>query len=174
MAEGKVAYFGKREEACNFFSSIGYNCPLQYNPADYFIEILASSNSETNIQTICNNFQQSENYAKLIDENQRYQDITVNTNRNFFNSYYSTSFLIQFLWLLWRQFRSSLRDSMTTRIQFIQSVGIGLFLGFTYFQIENDQSSVQDKNGLIFMVLMQAVIAYIFAVANVYLTIPFL
>jgi hypothetical protein len=170
LAEGKVAYFGKREEACGFFSSIGYECPPQYNPADYFIEKLASSNSDSkssNIQTICNNFQQSDVYAKLIDENKTTQDKSFNRNQTLFSSHYYAPFLVQFYWLLWRQFKSSLRESLATRVKLIQSIAIGLFLGFTYFQIKDDQSSVQDKNGLVFSTLMQAVITYIFAVANV-------
>ena len=36
---------------------------------------------------------------------------------------------------------------------------IGLFLGFTYYQLNNDQSSIQNKNGLLFTVIMHVSLA---------------
>ena len=44
---------------------------------------------------------------------------------------------------------------------------IGIFLGFTYFQQGFDQAGVQNKNGLLFMTLMQACLSYLFGAANV-------
>ena len=44
---------------------------------------------------------------------------------------------------------------------------IGIFLGFTYFQQGFDQAGVQNKNGLLFMTLMQACLSYLFGTANV-------
>lgn len=38
LAKGKVAYFGAVREAMNYFSSVGLNCDLLYNPADYMCE----------------------------------------------------------------------------------------------------------------------------------------
>jgi hypothetical protein len=32
---------GPREEAYNYFSRLGYRCPSTYNPADYYIHLLA-------------------------------------------------------------------------------------------------------------------------------------
>ena len=43
----------------------------------------------------------------------------------------------------------------------------GLFLGFTYYQQKNDQASIQNKNGLLFMLLMQICLTYLFGVASV-------
>ena len=53
LANGRVAYFGEREEASTFFKGINYECPLKYNPSDYFIEVLATKHkNENNMQKI--------------------------------------------------------------------------------------------------------------------------
>ena len=54
MVEGKVAYFGHTAGAKDFFASQGYNLPLHYNPADYYIEKLAivPNEKEKSIETI--------------------------------------------------------------------------------------------------------------------------
>lgn len=41
MADGRVAYLGKNQDAVGFFSGLGLNCPVNYNPADFFIQELA-------------------------------------------------------------------------------------------------------------------------------------
>ena len=43
LAKGKTAYFGPVRQAMSFFSSVGLHCDLQYNPADYMSESIASS-----------------------------------------------------------------------------------------------------------------------------------
>jgi hypothetical protein len=80
---------------------------------------------------------------------------------------YTTTYFIQFLWLIWRQIKNTLREPLATRIIILQSILIGFFLGFTYFQLKTDQSSVQNKNGLLFMILMQTCLAYLFSTASV-------
>lgn len=37
LADGEVAFFGKREEAMNYFESIGLACPAYYNMAGLWI-----------------------------------------------------------------------------------------------------------------------------------------
>ena len=36
LADGEVAFFGKREEAMQYFESIGLHCPSFYNMAGTF------------------------------------------------------------------------------------------------------------------------------------------
>ena len=40
LADGEVAYFGPREEAIQYFSSIGLPCPPYYNMAGRLMTIL--------------------------------------------------------------------------------------------------------------------------------------
>ena len=44
---------------------------------------------------------------------------------------------------------------------------VALFLGFSYFQLANDQTSIQNKSGLILILLMQTSFNYIFMMTHV-------
>ncbi|GJD12541.1 ABC transporter G family member 7 [Galdieria sulphuraria] len=41
LSEGKVLYFGPAKEAVAYFSQLGYECPLHFNPADYILDLIA-------------------------------------------------------------------------------------------------------------------------------------
>ena len=44
-SEGKVAYFGPRNEAPHYFQNIGYKCPELTNPAEFFIDLISLNSS---------------------------------------------------------------------------------------------------------------------------------
>ena len=41
MAWGRVIYMNSAYKTINYFKSIGYLCPEQTNPADYFMELMS-------------------------------------------------------------------------------------------------------------------------------------
>lgn len=43
MAEGRLAYTGSLVSTPDFFKSQGFVCPVNYNPADFYIQTLAIS-----------------------------------------------------------------------------------------------------------------------------------
>jgi ABC-type multidrug transport system ATPase subunit len=43
VTEGRLAFFGDRNQAYTFFAQQGYKCPSNYNPAEYYIKTLSIS-----------------------------------------------------------------------------------------------------------------------------------
>ena len=43
ITEGRIAFLGDKTNANTFFNSLGYHCPNNYNPADFYIKTLAIS-----------------------------------------------------------------------------------------------------------------------------------
>ena len=41
LVGGRVAYSGAREDAPQYFASLGYQCPVTHNPADFLIRLLS-------------------------------------------------------------------------------------------------------------------------------------
>lgn len=41
LTNGKVIFLGEASTAVDYFSTIGYVCPNQTNPADYFMDIMS-------------------------------------------------------------------------------------------------------------------------------------
>ncbi|KAK3733472.1 hypothetical protein QZH41_010829 [Actinostola sp. cb2023] len=61
MAEGRVAFLGSSSKAISYFDELGFTCPSNFNPADYFIQLLAivpgqASGCRERIKKICDTF----------------------------------------------------------------------------------------------------------------------
>ncbi|KAL1462443.1 hypothetical protein WDU94_014277 [Cyamophila willieti] len=83
MAEGRVAFIGSPAQANEFFASLGAACPSNYNPADYYIQLLAvvPSREETcrnTIEMVCDTFDRSEYGIKLAQATELRGDLQVN------------------------------------------------------------------------------------------------
>ncbi|KPJ07918.1 Protein scarlet [Papilio machaon] len=71
LAEGRIAFAGNASGALSFFESLGYHCPLTYNPTDFFIKVLAltpgsEGASRHAIKSVCDRFAVSD-AAKELD-----------------------------------------------------------------------------------------------------------
>jgi ABC-type multidrug transport system ATPase subunit len=47
LSKGKVAYMGDAKEAAAYFAKLGYTCPVDYNPADFFIDLISETTSNS-------------------------------------------------------------------------------------------------------------------------------
>ena len=47
LSEGRTIFFGPASEAVDYFSQRNFQCPLEFNPADFFIDFLTIDNRST-------------------------------------------------------------------------------------------------------------------------------
>ncbi|KAJ1891813.1 hypothetical protein LPJ66_006710, partial [Kickxella alabastrina] len=40
LSQGRIVYFGPTSSAIDYFSNIGFQCPMHENPADYFVDLM--------------------------------------------------------------------------------------------------------------------------------------
>jgi ATP-binding cassette, subfamily G (WHITE), eye pigment precursor transporter len=129
LAEGSLAYLGDLNMANSFFSTLDFKCPLNYNPADYYIQTLAISpfdkeNCEERVNLICDNFDKSElmmNLKKSIEDSKQNPVAKIFSDTYEVSPYKVNSFK-QFGWLTWRNVIDIVRNPMQTKIQFIQTL----------------------------------------------------
>jgi len=175
LAEGKTAYLGDAEKASNFFATVNYPCPTNFNPADHFVQVLAvvpgkEEECRNTIDTICDAFNNSETGLEtraLVKEaeteiNEKYQK---DANRY---SPYKASWSEQFSALAWRQALALIKDPMIVQVRLIQAFVIAIILGTIYYGQENDQASIQNSNGALFVLITNISFGNIFAVCNVF------
>lgn len=174
LAEGRMVYLGPSGDAMPYFSSIGYPVPPLYNPADHYIQTLAiepndRENSLKKAFAITDYYEKGPIQADIVAEIAEIEKISNNKQEETehprkYNSKYSS----QFYWLLLRQFRTDLRNPIATKVLLMQTIVIGAFLGLIFLQLANNQVGVQNKIGVLFILLMQCNFGYIFAVVNSY------
>ncbi|XP_033221030.1 ABC transporter G family member 3-like [Belonocnema kinseyi] len=178
MAEGRVAFMGTGEQACLFFKTLGAACPSNYNPADYFVQILAvvpgrEISCRQTINTICDTFQKSAMGTKIALEagtiQGEYEDLVdwkIGSSRG--TSPYKASWCEQFRAVLWRSWLSVIKEPILIKVRFLQTVMVSLLIGTIFFGQRLDQDGVMNINGAIFIFLTNMTFQNVFAVINVF------
>ncbi|GLG96976.1 Protein brown [Gryllus bimaculatus] len=140
MAEGRVAYLGTPEGACNFFKEMGASCPSNYNPADFFIQLLAvvptrEEACKQTIELVCDAFQRSEEGLRLAAEVENVADTQVKAvmagglwgenpwqTADASCSPYKASWIAQFRAVFWRSWLSVLKEPILIRVRMLQTL----------------------------------------------------
>ncbi|GFY43706.1 protein white [Trichonephila inaurata madagascariensis] len=169
MAEGRVAFRGRSSRALDFFKRAGYECPINYNPADFFIQNLAiipgrENESREKVAGIVSQFEKE---ARTIEA-------TISTNYSIpvpqikETSRYKASWCSQFKAVLWRSWISLIRDPMLIKVRFLQSLVIGLMLGLIFYKQELNEKGIMNINGALFLILMNSCFGNMFSVINAF------
>lgn len=123
------------------FLRLGASCPSNYNPADYFIQILAvvpgrEDSCRHAINRSCDSFKSSELGEKLSEEIDR---INVTPTEDFFgegykemsryasSSKYKASWCEQFRAVLWRSWLSNIKEPILIKVRLLQTI-VGIIL----------------------------------------------
>ena len=171
LAEGKTAYLGAAAEAKPFFSSIGFPCPEDFNPADHLVQVLSvvpgmEEESRERISLVCQSFQQSDAGAEMRAEIKRIESQSVEEGLG--RNVYAASWIKQILALTWRQGLSIVKNPMMFKVKIITAVVVGLILGFLFQGQELDQAGIQNSNGALFLIITNLSFGSIFSVCNSY------
>jgi ABC-type multidrug transport system ATPase subunit/ABC-type multidrug transport system permease subunit len=67
LSEGKCMYHGGAMEAINYFSQLGYPCPIDYNPTEYFIKILSKETKNVEVLDISSISKKRKSIKKFKD-----------------------------------------------------------------------------------------------------------
>ncbi|XP_074623196.1 protein white-like isoform X4 [Acropora palmata] len=126
LAEGRTAFLGSRTDAIEHFTSLGYPCPVNFNPADHFVHTLANvpgdkQNCHERVQDICNAFSANEARESQTDTT-RTQDSFCDHAARFPRSPYKVPWCKQFCAVLWRSWLTNNRDSLLMRVRLYQMV----------------------------------------------------
>ena len=116
---------------------LGYECPLNYNPADFYIHTLAivpgaEEECRQRVAQICDAFMDSEEGKALAKEVGLSKDELTGAspndlsddklNNNEKTSKYKASWIAQFLALLSRSWTANLREPMVVKIRLMQTL----------------------------------------------------
>ncbi|KAB7496025.1 Protein white [Armadillidium nasatum] len=159
---------------------MGKTCPLNYNPADFFISTLAIKPGEEEeslafTRQICDTFEQSEDMRSIEEavknnmSSDNVQEDDLKKKRKRRSPYKATRFQ-QFKALLTRVFLELAREPMLVRIQIVQSIMVALIVGLIYLDTSGEYTatSVQNINGVLFIFLSNISFSGTFGVVNTF------
>jgi len=175
LAEGRTAYLGPASGAAAFFQGCDRPCPLNYNPADHFVEVLAiqpgrEEESKDEVKRICHQFTKSKEGQELLEQVAEEESAITETGQQDADSRspYKASWPAQFRALAWRNALALIKEPLLVKVRIIQAIVIALILGVIYLGQDLDQSGIQNINGALFVVITNMSFGNIFAVVNVF------
>ncbi|XP_049807634.1 protein white-like [Schistocerca nitens] len=182
MAEGRVAFLGTADEALAFFRGMGASCPANYNPADFFVQLLAvvpgrEDACRQTVELVCDAFARSEIGQRIEAESEVHGELQFRSAmwkeqpwQGFDNvhSPYKASWCAQFRAVLWRSWLSVIKEPILIRVRLLQTVMVGFLIGLIYFGQKLDQDGVMNINGALFIFLTNMTFQNVLAVINVF------
>lgn len=154
--------------------SVGFDCPLNYNPADFYIQILAldpneEGQSRKQVQRICDAFATDkltddiqESIQRIKKDNRDVDSVAKGVIR------YRAGWLPQLRAIIWRSWISTLKEPLLIKVRLIQTVVIAVLIGLIFFQQQMTQEGVMNINGAIFLFLTNMTFQNVFSVINVF------
>ncbi|KAK8827303.1 hypothetical protein WA556_000928 [Blastocystis sp. ATCC 50177/Nand II] len=198
LADGEVAYFGPREQAVQYFASIGMPCPSYYNMADFAIHTMAidseledeqKARRKLEVHQLCERFKASElcetncrvaaTLPTSCEDQPILQEIEAleafeqkNVLAKFWGSMfarsYPTSWWTQFSTLVTRNFRVILRDPRLTIARLLQSIVLSVFIGLVFMRLKTTQSGIMNRLSVIFFIMMTESFSLLFAEIQIF------
>ncbi|KAJ2155977.1 hypothetical protein GGF46_005490 [Coemansia sp. RSA 552] len=172
LSQGRIVYFGPTSSSIDYFSSIGYQCPMHENPADYFIDLMtldyrteeALANSRAQIKGLAEKFEESGMSDKASSKN---SDVGYGMEvsprelpRN--NWFYEYSTLARRDWV------NHLRNVPFLAGQIMQAVVMSLIIGFMFFYLKHDAASVRNRLGVLYVIIINATFPVVMPLLSLY------
>jgi len=186
MTRGHVVYSGPAANTIEHFRQLGHSCPQYDNPADYFIDVLTvdttseerQKESEARVQYIIQVAQANarmrersdtltdssatpslsstdrlmrhfrKEKSKTVMERQSNDDHGVSTEQ--------AGFIRSTILLTLRAGLNMVRDRIFIASRIVQSLIMALAISVLWWQMDTDQSAIQDRLSVLFLALMAA------------------
>jgi hypothetical protein len=84
---------------------------------------------------------------------------------------YTSNYLSQFMVLLTRSFMNLLRDRMFTFGRAMQTIIMSVLVGLIFFRLDHSQSSVRNRQGAMFFILLTNCMNNMFASLTAFLSV---
>lgn len=157
LAEGRTAYMGSTADAIQYFDSLGYPCPANFNPADHFVHTLAikpgdQENCRKRVKDICDVYSAQEAKGTESEETETRDSFQDNV-KTLPRSPYKVSWCQQFRSVFWRSWLTNNRDSVIFRLRFYQNIFLGFVVGICFFQTKANQDGIHNIFGVLFFML---------------------
>ncbi|XP_076395141.1 protein brown isoform X1 [Megachile rotundata] len=168
MSDGRTAYYGTIDDATNFFSSLGYECPIGFAESEYYIKLLSPKYPDTSsidstrdeskecIDKICRAFLQSS--SEIIPRITSTTHLEIEPQRK-------AGYVAQFYWLSWRIWIENLRTIFSDWFSWL-CYFLSMMMVVTFYIGTNPrtQEGVQNARGALYMMSSEISFAVAYSV----------
>jgi len=163
---GKVCYMGNRRDAMSYFERLGYHCPSETNPAEFFIDLVTIDTEDP--EEAVRDVERIDRLAEAFADEMRIHranDVElwtppkdkrmmfgIDLDRRSIVKVGKRSFLQRFVVLLQRAWRQNMRNYKLNIVRLLGSVGQAFMFSELFKSVRNDKSitkSIADRVALL-------------------------
>lgn len=174
LSEGQAIYYGPASRAVEYFSTAGFDCPREFNPADYFLDVISMDYRSPEVEAASRRrisllaglaAGPGASYAEAVEvsDTMRQEISAVNDLPGFPNDVATEFFL-----LLRRSWKQSTRDKLPVIITLVQTVIIGFVLAGLYSGITMTAANIRNEQGLLFFICIFSAFGAMFGALNTF------
>ena len=180
LSEGRTMYMGPSSNVVDYFHSIGYSCPENFNPSDFCLDLLSpDARSKELYEESSSRIVEIANLWSTHCANRRNNEDDNEIDKNYKDSSYSlenikcvgtddslSKMARNFVLLCWRTWSEQSRDVISLKLKLVTTFFFALLVGGIYNDIGNDQKSIQNRNGVLYFIAINQAFNNAIAVFN--------
>lgn len=184
LSEGRVMYFGPAKDAIGYFASLSFASPAQFNPADFFLDLLSvdprspdrEANTKARVEYLGNKHVAQEEPVLLegpdgdLEAGDDYGHAQNEVQVQLKNRQYQTSWVNEFGVLINRSLKLAFREKMANYARLGQVIFFSVILGLIWLNNGRDNSITegfptrQSLAGVLFFIVINQAFGGIFSV----------
>jgi len=158
LSQGRTLYYGKGGTAVTeYFSRLGHPVLEGYNPADFLLDLISVDSREGMLESSKNRVEKLAGVFQTSPEGIQINDAP-REGRTELPSHMSAAgmetFWEPFMLLLARTWREQTRDKPTLVLKYTINFFFTAMFGIVYFRMPFDQTSFQNRTGILFFMAM--------------------
>ena len=174
LSQGRLMYLGDAKSAVGHFHHTGFVCPKLLNPADYFLDVLSpdtrspelEKTASERISILCDAW---ERHAQpVIEHDAAAEQLELVLRLRVDAAFDRRKFVRTLRLLAWRALVEQARDLPTLGVRLTFSTFFALLIGGIYSDTGYDQTAIQNRAGLLFIMCANQGFNGVLPVLNVF------
>jgi len=169
LSQGRVMYFGPAQDAVAYFSALNFHCPAQFNPADYFIDLISVDSRSPDAEAITKKrvavlADKHSNSAPLITDYGEDSEMgsmaklgePTDTVVELRSTKYQNSWVTELRYLAVRAFKLMVRERTSNFSRLGQTIVFSILLGLIWLNAGRGDTSDEARSliGILFFLLI--------------------
>lgn len=159
LSRGTCVYFGNALEAETFCDDFGMPCPANYHIADHLLDFAATAEVGAKFSVVTQTNEDITNPRRRKGQKEMFiENVSMTSFAALMEFSAGASSITQLQMVLTRSWKVFFRNPLLFVSHLVLSVGLGVFIGMLYYQVDNSLAGIQNRLGSIFFI--QALLAF--------------